>query len=52
MAQAEILIVEDQRIIAEGIQNTLKRLGYSVAGIVNSGEEAITHVAITPLLKT
>jgi PAS domain S-box-containing protein len=36
-----LLVVEDQRLIAADIENTLKRLGYLVVGNVSSGEEAI-----------
>lgn len=37
----KILIIEDERIIAEDIKNTLIRLGYDVCDIVSSGEEAL-----------
>ena len=37
-----ILIVEDQRLIAADIENTLKKLGYVVVGNVSSGEDAIS----------
>ncbi|RLA86666.1 MAG: hypothetical protein DRG58_11810 [Deltaproteobacteria bacterium] len=40
-----ILIVEDERIIAEDLKQTLETLGYSVSAIVASGEEAINAVA-------
>jgi adenylate cyclase len=36
-----ILVVEDEKIIALDISNTLRRLGYSVAGVVSSGEEVM-----------
>jgi PAS domain S-box-containing protein len=36
-----ILVVEDELIIAKGIEKRLKALGYNVAGIVPSGEEAV-----------
>ena len=41
-AARRILIVEDQRLIAADIENTLKKLGYVVVGNVASGEEAIS----------
>ena len=44
MKVAKILIVEDELIAAENLAKHLKRLGYAVAGIVESGEEAITQV--------
>ena len=37
-----ILIVEDERIVAEDIQRSLQKMGYSVSAIVSSGEEAIS----------
>ena len=42
MADKNILIVEDERIVAEDIKTSLKRLGYNVLAIVSSGKEAIT----------
>jgi len=41
MTAARILIVEDERIVAEDLRLTLLQLGYEVAGSVASGEEAI-----------
>ncbi|MBN2380740.1 PAS domain S-box protein [candidate division WOR-3 bacterium] len=41
MAKAKILIVEDERIVAGDIQSRVISLGYEVAGIVASGEEAV-----------
>ena len=41
MDKKRILIVEDERIIAEDIKRTLNNFGYEVVGIVSSGEEAI-----------
>jgi PAS domain S-box-containing protein len=38
---ARILVVEDELIIAKGIQKRLQALGYSVAGAAISGEEAV-----------
>src|SRR4051812_11603760 len=40
-AARRILIVEDQRLIAADLANTLRKLGYEVVGNVASGEEAI-----------
>ena len=37
-----ILIVEDQRLVAADIENTLKKLGYVVVGSVSSAEDAIS----------
>jgi PAS domain S-box-containing protein len=44
MARATILVVEDERLVARGIQDNLEHLGYAVAGPVFSGEEAIARV--------
>lgn len=44
MANAKILIVEDERIIGEDIKKTLENVGYAVSGIVTSGENAIKSV--------
>ena len=38
-----ILLVEDEPIVAVGILNRLKKLGYEVTGMVTSGEDAILH---------
>jgi PAS domain S-box-containing protein len=43
-----ILIVEDDGIIAARLQSILTRLGYAVAAVVASGEEAIERAAETP----
>ncbi len=40
-AKTKVLITEDENIIAMDIANTLKRLGYEVVDVLNSGEEAI-----------
>lgn len=41
MSKEKILVVEDERIVAEDIKIRLKSLGYNVLGIAFSGEEAI-----------
>ena len=45
MTPAQILVVEDESIIAKDIQNSLKNLGYAVPAIASSGEEALTEAA-------
>ncbi len=45
MSNKKILIVEDESIIAEDISDSLISRGYSITGIVYSGEEAIEHAA-------
>ncbi len=41
MAKAQVLIVEDDGILATEVRGRLKKLGFSVSAIVPSGEEAI-----------
>jgi CheY-like chemotaxis protein len=41
MANARILIVEDEPIIAWDLQRRLTRLGYVVLGSVSSGQDAL-----------
>lgn len=41
MANINILVVEDEIIVSKDIQNSLKRLGYSIVGSAASGEKAI-----------
>lgn len=36
-----ILVVEDERIVAEDIQRSLQNLGYSISATVSSGKEAV-----------
>ena len=44
MANTRILIVEDESIVAKDIQHSLTGLGYTVAGVVAFGEEAVERV--------
>jgi len=37
----QILVVEDERVVADDIKMSLQRLGYAVCGLAISGEEAI-----------
>jgi PAS domain S-box-containing protein len=45
VADARIIVVEDEQIIARDICRTLGQLGYSVLASAMTGEEAITQVA-------
>lgn len=47
MAPVRILIVEDERLVADDLQETLQGLGYEVSASVASGEEALAKVAET-----
>lgn len=44
MTGKRILIVEDERIVAEDLKRLLLKMGYGVTGIVASGEEALQSV--------
>ncbi|MBI5679478.1 MAG: response regulator [Methanobacterium sp.] len=44
MVNARILVVEDERITAEDIKDSLINLGYEVSDLVSSGEEAVRKV--------
>jgi len=41
MSKVNILVVEDEGIVAKDIQNSVERLGYAVPAIALSGEDAI-----------
>lgn len=41
MSKTNILIVEDESIVAKDIQHSLKKLGYTVVGMCSIGEDAI-----------
>lgn len=45
MTNAKILVVEDELIVAENIARHLKKQGYEVVSIVDSGEAAIANAA-------
>jgi len=45
MTEAQILVVEDENIVAKDIQNRLRNMGYRVPAICASGEDAIDKVA-------
>ncbi|BBO83282.1 hypothetical protein DSCO28_38480 [Desulfosarcina ovata subsp. sediminis] len=49
MKDLKILIVEDERILAEDLKETLLELGYNVAGNVGSGEEAVELASKTEI---
>jgi len=46
-AKARILLVEDEIITAKALEKSLRNLGYTVVGIVSSGEAAIRRAAET-----
>ncbi|MEH2045392.1 GGDEF domain-containing response regulator [Nostoc sp.] len=45
MKPVNILVVEDEFIVAMDIQNRLRKFGYTVLGLADSGEEAIKKAA-------
>ncbi|MDY9925533.1 response regulator [Methanosarcina sp.] len=47
MPEGRILIVEDEHIVAMGIKRMLKSLGYTLAGVASSGEDAINKTEST-----
>ncbi len=46
MTKKQILVVEDESIVAEHIRRSLKNMGYSVSSVASSGENAIKEVEI------
>ncbi len=48
MAKAQVLLVEDDAVVAIDTRSRLKRLGYAVSAIVASGEEAIKKTEEKP----
>ncbi|MEZ4898053.1 MAG: response regulator transcription factor [Saprospiraceae bacterium] len=46
MTDVSILIIEDEGIVAEDIARRLRKLGYEVAGIKNSSEQALNYLSI------
>lgn len=46
MSIKNIMVVEDENIIALDIKNRLKKLGYNIKAVVPSGEEAIKLAGI------
>ncbi len=51
-ASPRVLVVEDERLIAEEIQERLARLGFSIVGIVDTGEDAVqvAHMELPELI--
>jgi PAS domain S-box-containing protein len=45
MANASILVVEDQALVAKGISDKLRDLGYRVVGVVSSGTVAVQQAS-------
>ena len=45
MSGAEIVIVEDEALVAMDLRSKLQRLGYRVPAVVGSGREAVSSVA-------
>ena len=49
MNKPRLLVVEDDGILAIHLEDTLTRLGYVVAALVATGEEAVTFAAANPV---
>ncbi len=47
MSQASVLVVEDEQLISDDLDRTLRRLGYLVSGVVADGEAAIAAATST-----
>ena len=47
MAKAQILVVEDESIVAKDIQHRLRALGYHIPAVASSGEEALKKAEVT-----
>ena len=47
MNSPQIMIVEDERVVAADLEMRLRRLGYGVPAVVSSGEEALCRAAET-----
>ncbi len=47
MVNGRILVVEDEHIVAMGIQVMLKSLEYTVTGVASSGEDAVSKAEST-----
>ena len=45
MARVDVMVVEDEAIVAKDIQRQLTRFGYGVAALASSGEEAVEKAA-------
>ncbi len=45
MPAARIFIVEDEKIVSRDLQNVLESMGYGVAGVATSGEEAVGAIS-------
>jgi two-component system cell cycle sensor histidine kinase/response regulator CckA len=45
MTTTTVLIVEDEKIIARGIDKQLRGLGYTVVGSLSTGQEAVQKTA-------
>lgn len=47
MAEKKVLVVEDEAIVAMSLQDTLKKMGYTVVGIAYTGPDAIQKASET-----
>lgn len=47
MSDVNVLVVEDEALIADDLERTLRRLGYGVSGVVADGKRAIAAASST-----
>ena len=47
MSATQILVVEDERLVARALQNELEQFGYQVSGIASSASEAVAQAEKT-----
>lgn len=47
MAKVNVMVVEDETIVAKDLEHRLARLGYGIAALATSGEEAVQKAAQT-----
>lgn len=47
MRRPKIMIVEDEIVVAMELEEKLRAMGYEVAGIASSGEDAVSEVEVT-----
>ena len=44
MSKTNVMVVDDERVVALDIKNSLERLGYHVCALASSGQEAVGKI--------